>query len=663
MATINKGWLKNNKGEKFAPKTLVSQVITPDGIAFDKKINEEYATKEAVQHLSKEIDDLQSLLGGGSGGLKNVFNPSENTVDTALNQAFILSSGAIRNNGSGSDEGYFVTGKLSIEPNTKYTIKPNIWIENVEPNNRGRCYSSNDTALTALEWIKDDEGYYTFVSPENTAYVRFSVHKNTIGINNSANFEDIIALFNSIFSLNVESGSGGVAIGNAVLYTEQNLTDEQKKQARDNIGSAPMSLFKIYSGDKVDELTRIMTDKSAFTEGKYCSFTSGKIIDSENYYCTEDYIAFPEMAKMVVHYSGSTTKSAYPIAVYYDENKTFIGGEETATLVQEDYEGKLYAFYHIPEETRYIRLSVTKDNFTKRFETVFLYIVTEKTELSSGVEIPDLIIPELVELRTKPDGTVCETLDDAVWAKARKLKGKTIVNFGDSIFGNARPPEDVSTFLANLTGATVHNCAFGGCRMGVHIGHWDAFSMYRLADAIATGDYSLQNDALNYDDRTSYAEVPLALLKSIDFNTVDIITIAYGTNDWTGNGSKMDNADNLYDTNYFGGALRYSVERLLGAYPNLKIFVLCPTYRFWMDENGEFVEDSDTKTSNSHTLLEYVELSKTIAKNYHIPFIDNYYELGINKFNRGYYFPSTDGAHHNKNGRILLAEHIAKELF
>lgn len=635
-------------------------------INVDKELSEESenpvqnkAVAAAVNKLSEEIVDLKSVLSGGS---KNVFDPLENTVDTAYNQAFILSSGAIRNNGSGSDEGYFVTGKLSIEPNTKYTIKPNIWIEAVPSINRGRCYSSNDTALTALEWVQDDDGYYTFVSPENTAYVRFSVHKETIGINNGANFEDIIALFNSVFSLNVDGGYGDVTVENAVLYTEQNLTDEQKKQARDNIGSAPMSLFKIHSGDKVNELTRIMTDKSAFTEGKYCSYTSGNIINNANYCCTEDYIAFPEMAKMVVHYSGSTTKSTYPIVAYYDENKTFIGGEEPATLVQKDYEGKLYAFYNVPNATRFIRLSVTKDNLTNRFETVFLYIVTEKTESASGVEIPDLIIPELVELLTKTDGTKYENIDDAVWSKTRQLKGKTIVNFGDSVFGNARPPQDVSTFLANLTGATVHNCAFGGCRMAQHVGHWDAFSMYRLADAVATGDYSLQDDALNYDDRTSYAEVPLTLLKSIDFNTVDIVTIAYGTNDWSGT-NRLDKNDDLYDTEYFGGALRYSIERLLGAYPNLKIFVLCPTYRFWMNENGEFVEDSDTKLSNARTLLEYVELSRTIAKNYHIPFIDNYYELGINKFNRSHYFPSTDGTHHDKEGRVLLAEHIASKLF
>lgn len=60
---------------------------------------------------------------------------------------------------------------------------------------------------------------------------------------------------------------------------------------------------------------------------------------------------------------------------------------------------------------------------------------------------------------------------------------------------------------------------------------------------------------------------------------------------------------------------------------------------------------------------DYVEKSKEIAKEYFIPFIDNFYELGINKHNRTHYFANGDGTHHIATGRRLIAEHIAKELF
>lgn len=244
------------------------------------------------------------------------------------------------------------------------------------------------------------------------------------------------------------------------------------------------------------------------------------------------------------------------------------------------------------------------------------------------------------------------------------VHGETIVNFGDSIFGNARPPEDVSTMLAEMTGATVHNCAFGGCRMSVYPNaHFDAFSMYRLADAIASGDWSRQEEALEHDDRTSYAEEPMAILKGLDFSQVDIVTIAYGTNDFTAS-RPIDNAENQDDTNSVCGALRYSIERLLNTYPQLRIFVLLPTWRFWMDGNKAFTEDSSTRVNDiGKTLPDYVVAIEDTAKSYNIPVIDNYKELGINKFNRTQYFPATDGTHHNENGRRLIARHVAKKLY
>ncbi len=241
------------------------------------------------------------------------------------------------------------------------------------------------------------------------------------------------------------------------------------------------------------------------------------------------------------------------------------------------------------------------------------------------------------------------------------LEGKTILNFGDSIFGNARPPKDVSTFLATATGATVHNVAFGGCRMGKHIGNWDAFSMYRLADAIASGDWSMQDNALNYTDRTSYAETPLALLKSLDFNNVDVITIAYGTNDFTGE-NRLDDAANKYNTKTFAGALRYSIEKIQSAYPNIQIILCTPTYRFWMDADGNFLYDSDTYEKVGYKLTDFVQKTKDVAKEYGLTVIDNYYGCGIDSSNKDVCFPSNDGTHPNQTGRELIAKYMANAL-
>ena len=244
------------------------------------------------------------------------------------------------------------------------------------------------------------------------------------------------------------------------------------------------------------------------------------------------------------------------------------------------------------------------------------------------------------------------------------LKNKVIVNFGDSIFGNKRPPNDISTALADITGATVYNCGFGGCRMSCHLENWDAFSMYRIATAITERDFSYQDsiDVDSVEGMPEYFKEARELLKKIDFNKVDIITIAYGTNDYT-SGRILTNHDDKKDVKSFTGALRFSIEKITECYPHIKIFLCTPTYRFWMDENGEFIEDSDTKICGASTLIDFVRATQNVANEYHLKCINNYFELGINKFNRKYYFPNNDGTHHNINGAKLIAEHMASELF
>lgn len=247
--------------------------------------------------------------------------------------------------------------------------------------------------------------------------------------------------------------------------------------------------------------------------------------------------------------------------------------------------------------------------------------------------------------------------------KEYTLYGKTIVNFGDSIFGKYQAPEDISSYLADYTGATTYNVGFGGCRMSTHSDSWNAFSMYSLADSITTKNFSLQDNAISSDNSLpSYFANHLSVLKNIDFNDVDIITIAYGTNDFTG-GNYIDNADNKRDISTLAGALRYSIENISKTYPDIQIVICTPMYRFWMDDNGNFLEDSDTKEINGIKLTDFVQAEKNVAKEYDLFAIDNYYDLGINKNNYKQCFPETDGTHPNSYGRKLIAEHIAQKLY
>lgn len=245
-----------------------------------------------------------------------------------------------------------------------------------------------------------------------------------------------------------------------------------------------------------------------------------------------------------------------------------------------------------------------------------------------------------------------------------KLKFQTVVNFGDSIFGLRRPPNSLSDFIALYTGATCHNVGFGGCNMASKTDvKYDPFCMYRLAYAIANNDFALQEAQVTATGVPSYYRDALTLLESIDFSKVDIITIAYGTNDFSEN-TALDNTLDPDDTDTLAGALRYSIETLLTAFPSIRIFVLTPIYRFYIDGSNQFVDDSNTHTnSNGDLLTDFVEKEIAVANEYQLDYIDDYYNTGINKFNRSFYFPSNDGTHPRVTGLQALAQHIAHHLY
>ena len=236
----------------------------------------------------------------------------------------------------------------------------------------------------------------------------------------------------------------------------------------------------------------------------------------------------------------------------------------------------------------------------------------------------------------------------------KALYGKTIVGFGDSIFGYVRDDTSVLSNVANVTGATVHNVGYGGCRMATHpTNGYSAFSMYKLADAVTSGVWTDQDNEVS--SGASYFPEQLALLKSIDFNDVDIVIIHYGTNDYTaGNGVVIDNANNRYDCNTFIGAFRYSVEKLLTTYPHLQIYVSLPTYCEY--STGEPYPEDHTNTLGKY-VREYVDALRNAATEYNLSVIDCFYGLGINKFNVSTL--TIDGAHHNDKGRKRLGEFIA----
>lgn len=347
-------------------------------------------------------------------------------------------------------------------------------------------------------------------------------------------------------------------------------------------------------------------------------------------------IVFEDDSKDYITLYGGTTWQGYKRCITYEKNIKKVAfilvyGAQSGEYIKFS-EPKLNIGYIQPyEQYKEVKtITVNSNGIVKDLKSIYpnMTIITNNSEVNINCKyyLPDV---------------------------EYNLYGKTVVNFGDSIFGNYVFPEDISTYLAKHTNATVYNVGFGGCRMALHSSpEYDAFSMYRLAQSVVDNNWVLQDTAVSSISNINFKE-KLQLLKSIDFSKVDIVTISYASNDFTGQISEQQ----------FKDALKSSIEKLTNAYPNLDIVLCTPIYRYWMDENGEFLYDSNTYIKAGNMLTDFAQWIKEVANEYNLFVIDNYNNCGINNENRTQYFSAGDGTHPNKEGRKLIAENMAKELY
>ena len=260
---------------------------------------------------------------------------------------------------------------------------------------------------------------------------------------------------------------------------------------------------------------------------------------------------------------------------------------------------------------------------------------------------------------------------------SKKFVGKKIVCFGDSITGNYQPPTDYPSMIADITGATVYNAGFGGCCMSDNGQTRKLFTMCRLADAIVGGsgnygDFTVQRNSdvsITYGGTSiNYVPIRLDMLESIDWTTIDFITIAYGTNDWNSNYG-LDNENDPYDTTTYIGAFRYAVEKILSKFPNIKIMVLTPLWRWWDTNTGmpseihtDYIDSNDYAKGTGYKLWQYGDALVAAAKLYHIPVFDLYWNCMMTKQNRFEYFNTNDGTHPKQAGLQMMAGMISAHM-
>lgn len=141
---------------------------------------------------------------------------------------------------------------------------------------------------------------------------------------------------------------------------------------------------------------------------------------------------------------------------------------------------------------------------------------------------------------------------------------------------------------------------------------------------------------------------------SSDTADADVITLAYGTNDWFNNVPLGVYGDSVNTT--FWGAYGSVIKSIREANADCEIIILTPIWRDYASSTagGELPY---AENANGVTFWEYVDAIKEIARFYGVPCVDLHSNIAIRKYTAsdgtGNY--SGDGLHPNQRGQYKIA--------
>lgn len=242
----------------------------------------------------------------------------------------------------------------------------------------------------------------------------------------------------------------------------------------------------------------------------------------------------------------------------------------------------------------------------------------------------------------------------------------TIVCFGNAPFADDRDAKDnLCNLIADRADATVYNCSVPGSYMSAYLETFkydeypmDAFSFYWMTTAFCADNFQIFDHALSaMPDADPGIAKAAELLKSIDFNRVDVIALMYDGSDYLA-GREMYSDTNFTDPRQFTGSMAAGIELIQTYYPHIRIIVMSPTYAFGVDEDGSYIS-SDIKTYGWSYLSTYVVKQAEAAYELGVSFVDNLYGTIHEDIAPDYL---TDNLHLNKKGREKVAERFVYAL-
>ena len=244
-------------------------------------------------------------------------------------------------------------------------------------------------------------------------------------------------------------------------------------------------------------------------------------------------------------------------------------------------------------------------------------------------------------------------------------EGHHIVIFGDSIMAYAQDETSVANMLARRTGMDVFDLSFGGTLMaqsmeaGTLGNKRNYLSMYSIARALYSNDFSVQEHFFSNDDASLYFGDRIEQLKTLDLKNSDIVVIEHLVNDY--HSSVPITSDDGSEYTYTG-ALTSVVTYIRAVNPDIRIIILSPTKK-WISEDKE----AGNVDNGGGTFDTYLAAQEKAARALGVEYLnitdiyDEEYITPEGEVITGYGY-TVDGTHPNYYGRIAISTRLADYL-
>lgn len=635
--------------------------------------------KEQISTVSNAVEFVKINDFDGNDGVKSNVIESPYTVSDMLDSSMILSNGTIATGASYAtsmvsplipvNSGMY---GLKVVHDTDYPALGNIHGGNNYNNGFSFFAEDGETVVSRASRAQVlGNDIYVIEVPSNAKYIRFTILKNSSG---SSYTERALGYFNQwIFLPNADSTitddffdlgtpkENGVI--EKILRKDGSYLEIKDKQARDAI--AGMDVGEVSSFlDSIDiesSFTNLLN--LPYAESDILKFSnilsSGRVRNERSEYDRTTSLTplIPVVTGKYALYvpSGQGTTSKGQLSSVNNGYGLFSSDGETP-VAKTDFTsiGNGIFSIDVPDGASYIRLvffhgpantGVFSDESVRQglfyLNKNWVLIKTDETSLTPA----DFTKRQNGSLQTikRADGS-------RLMISPTTLPDQKILVFGDSIWGNDRL-NGLADYLAEYSGATIYNCAIGGTRItgdrSTHDGgdSWRPFDGANLIHAKLENTWTEQ-DAHATEVASYVAGETLPLLKSVDMSSVNIVILAYGHNDFTGN--KTISA--------IVAAYEQVITEILTAYPLIRILVCTSPWRSFSGEDADIHQND-----NGDTLRQMDDAIIAMAKSKHVAVLDTLSEVPWNGLTKGVYLDD-DETHPSTLGNMVYAHVVNGKL-